>query len=129
MRAQGAKRPQRSDRVRRLVVIGGLLRQQMGFRGLVVTDKSVGGGDCPGRPPRPPAAATAVAAKADLVLFGSTLTPGQTAALAPDGVMATMSEMVAAIVRATRTGARSPATDAVEQAITAVPADLWENST
>jgi beta-N-acetylhexosaminidase len=111
-------------------VIGGLLRQQLGFSGLVVTDSLSAGAIAQAGYSVPQAAATAVAAGADMILFGSTLTPAQTAMLTPDGVRATVSAVVAAIVRATQTGALSPArlTDAVEQVVAADHADLCDSS-
>ena len=111
-------------------VIGGLLRQQLGFSGLVVTDSLSAGAIAQAGYSVPRAAATAVAAGADMILFGSTLTPAQTAMLTPDGVPATVSAVVAAIVRATQTGALSPArlTDAVEQVVAADHADLCDSS-
>jgi beta-N-acetylhexosaminidase len=85
-------------------VIQGLLRGTLGFHGLVLTDSlsagaiSATGLDLPG------AAVAAVAAGADMVLFGSTLTPAAVAALSPPAVNSSMSAIVNALVSAVGSG-------------------------
>lgn len=85
-------------------VIQGLLRGTLGFHGLVLTDSlsagaiSAAGLDVAG------AAVAAVAAGADMVLFGSTLTPSALAALSPPAVNSLMSAIVNALVSAVGSG-------------------------
>ena len=101
-------------------VIGGLLRSRLRFRGLVLTDSlsagaiSAAGYDVPG------AASAAVQAGADLVLFGSTLTPAQAALLAPDRVLATTEAIIQAIRSAATSGRlRAPILRAAVQLVLA----------
>lgn len=84
--------------------ITGLLRQQLGFNGLVVTDSLSAGAISAAGYDLPHAAVAAVAAGADLILFGSTLTPAQTAQLTPAGVDANLRAMAGAIATAVSTG-------------------------
>lgn len=91
-------------------VIAGLLRGELGFRGLVLTDslsagaiRAAGYGVADG-------AAAAVEAGADLVLFGSTLTPTDVSLLKPSSVAATTDAVTAALVAAVRDGALPAAT-------------------
>lgn len=80
-------------------VITGLLRQQLGFAGLVVTD-SLSAGAVARVANLPDASVRALVAGADLVLFGSTLSDSQKAGLAPAAVQHTFDAIVTAIVGA-----------------------------
>ena len=82
-----------------------LLRGQLGFGGLVLTDSLSGGAITAAGYDVPHAAAVAIAGGADLVLFGSTLTPADTALLSPANVAATATGIIAQIVDAVGTGA------------------------
>jgi beta-N-acetylhexosaminidase len=84
--------------------INGLLRHDLGFQGLVLTDSLSAGAISQSGYQLPDAAATAISAGADMVLFGSTLTPAQTVLLAPANVATTISQIVGAIVAATAAG-------------------------
>jgi beta-N-acetylhexosaminidase len=85
-------------------VIQGLLRGTLGFHGLVLTDSlsagaiSAAGFDLAG------AAVAAVSAGADMVLFGSTLTPSAVAALSPAAVNSSRSAIVNALAGAVGSG-------------------------
>ena len=85
-------------------VIGGLLRGRLGFGGLVVTDSLSAGAISSAGYDLPRAAAASVAAGADMVLFGSTLTPADRAQLAPPAVAANLQAMSAAIAAAVASG-------------------------
>lgn len=85
-------------------VITGILRQQLGFGGLVLTDSLSAGAISAAGYDLESAAVAAVGAGADMVLFGSTLTAAQTAQLTPAGVDANLRAMAAAIVTAVATG-------------------------
>ncbi|MDA8047888.1 MAG: glycoside hydrolase family 3 protein [Actinomycetota bacterium] len=85
-------------------VITGLLRQKLGFGGLVLTDSLSAGAIRAAGYTVPSAAAAAVEAGADMVLFGSTLTPSDTAALAPPALGRDTAAIVAAMVSAVRSG-------------------------
>jgi beta-N-acetylhexosaminidase len=85
-------------------VIGGMLRGQLGFRGLVVTDSLSAGAVQSAVGSLPNAAVAALRAGADLLLFGSTLNANERALLAPAREQATFTAMVAAIVVAVRSG-------------------------
>ena len=78
-------------------VIHDLLRGRLGFSGLVVTDSLSAGAIVAAGYSVPKAAAAAIEAGADLVLFGSTLTPADTQLLSPANVAATESAIVAAV--------------------------------
>jgi beta-N-acetylhexosaminidase len=82
-------------------VINGLLRHDLGFNGLVLTDSLSAGAISQSGYQLPQAAVAAVAAGADMILFGSTLTPAQIALLSPGNVSGTISLIVSAIVAAT----------------------------
>ena len=84
--------------------INGLLRQTLGFAGLVLTDSLSAGAITAAGYDLPRAAATAIGAGADLILFGSTLTPAQTLLLSPQNVGSTIRQIVAAIVGAVASG-------------------------
>jgi beta-N-acetylhexosaminidase len=85
-------------------VMGALLRSQLGFRGLVLTDSLSAGAIRAAEPDLPHAAAAAVEAGADMVLFGSTLTSQDTAMLAPSSVAANVHAVVSALVTAVAEG-------------------------
>jgi beta-N-acetylhexosaminidase len=84
--------------------INGLLRHDLGFQGLVVTDSLSAGAISQSGYRLPNAAVAAISAGADMILFGSTLTPAQTLLLSPSNVSATISQIVGAIVVATANG-------------------------
>ncbi|HEY5148805.1 MAG TPA: glycoside hydrolase family 3 N-terminal domain-containing protein, partial [Mycobacterium sp.] len=85
-------------------VIGGLLRQQLGFHGLVITDSLSAGAVLTGGRTLPQAAVAAIGAGADLVLFGSTLTPDDTAQLSAPNVQRSYSQIVNGITEAVSDG-------------------------
>jgi beta-N-acetylhexosaminidase len=85
-------------------VIQDLLRRQLGFHGLVVTDSLSAGAIASAGYTVPEAARAAVAAGADLVLFGSTLTPADVAQLSPGNVAATRQAIIDALVNGVRNG-------------------------
>jgi beta-N-acetylhexosaminidase len=85
-------------------VVSGLLRKTLGFSGLVVTDSLSAGAISAATPSLPAAAATSIAAGADVVLFGSTLTPTQLAALQPGQVQQTFDGIVSAVSSAVASG-------------------------
>ena len=85
-------------------VMTGLLRRELGFRGLIVTDSLSAGAITAAGYGVPGAAETAVAAGADMVLFGSTLTPADEAALAPGPLQASISAIEAALTGAVASG-------------------------
>ena len=89
-------------------VITTVLRRQLGFRGLVVTDSLSAGAIGAAGYSLPAAAVAAIGAGADMVLFGSTLTPGDEAALAPAPLQASISAVEAALTAAVVSG-RLPA--------------------
>lgn len=84
--------------------VSGLLRTTLGFTGLVLTDSLSAGAVAAAGYPVPAAAVAALGAGADLVLFGSTLTPADTAALAPAQVAVTFTAVVSALVAAAGSG-------------------------
>jgi beta-N-acetylhexosaminidase len=86
-------------------VIQTLLRGQLGFHGLVLTDSLSAGALVAAGYGTTAAAVAAVEAGADMVLFGSTLTPAQTELLSPAGVSASTTQIVNAIVAAVESGA------------------------
>jgi beta-N-acetylhexosaminidase len=81
-------------------VIGTELRQQLGFAGLVVTDSLSAGAVTGAGYNLATAAVAAVAAGADMVLFGSTLTPVQS----PANVITAAEQMTDALATAVTTG-------------------------
>lgn len=83
------------------VAIGTVLRGQLGFRGLVLTDSLSAGAVSGAGYTLASAATAAVTAGADLVLFGSTLTPTQSAA----NVAAAFNQVTGALVAAVADGA------------------------
>ena len=88
-------------------VIQGLLRDQLGFGGLVVTDSLSAGALGQAGYTVPQAAAASIEAGGDMVLFGSTLTPADTALLSPANVRITRDAIVGSISRALQSGALS----------------------
>jgi beta-N-acetylhexosaminidase len=90
-------------------VINGLLRTELGFNGLVITDSLSAEAISQAGYQLPQAAVAAISAGADMVLFGSTLTPGQTAVLSAANVSSTINIIVGAIVAATANGTISTA--------------------
>jgi beta-N-acetylhexosaminidase len=85
-------------------VIDGLLRHDLGFAGLVLTDSLSAGAISQAGFSLPNAAVAAIRAGADMILFGSTLTPAQTALLTPAGVTETVHQIVSAISQDTTNG-------------------------
>ena len=85
--------------------ITGLLRGQLGFSGLVVTDSLSAGAVAAAGYDVPHAAVAAIEAGADLILFGSTLTPAETALLSPVNVARSMQAIQAGLVAAVQSGA------------------------
>jgi beta-N-acetylhexosaminidase len=85
--------------------VDGLLRHDLGFAGLVLTDSLSAGAIVQTGDSLPQAAVAAIEAGADMVLFGSTLTAAQTLLLSPANVKATTQQIVDALVAAAGTGA------------------------
>lgn len=90
-------------------VINGLLRHDLGFSGLVLTDSLSAGAISQAGFSLPEAAVAAIGAGADMVLFGSTLNQAQTLLLSPSNLSATISLIVGAIGTATANGTISVA--------------------
>jgi beta-N-acetylhexosaminidase len=88
-------------------VIQGLLRQTLGFTGLVMTDSLSAGAISQAGYSLPQAAVDAIEAGADQILFGSTLTAADAAMLTPSAVLTTTNQIVDAIVAANKSGALS----------------------
>jgi beta-N-acetylhexosaminidase len=86
-------------------VINGLLRSELHFNGLVMTDSLSAGAVSSAGYSVPSAAVASIEAGGDMVLFGSTLTAADTAALAPAPLAAQTSAIVAAITGAVTSGA------------------------
>jgi beta-N-acetylhexosaminidase len=86
-------------------VIDGLLRGQLGFTGLVVTDSLSAGAVTAATASLGEAAADAIESGADLVLFGSTRTDADVAALSADRLLASFQQVVAALRAALASGA------------------------
>jgi len=84
-------------------VMTNLLRGQLGFHGLIVTD-SLSAGAVQQVPALPEAVVRSLIAGADMVLFGSTLTPAATAELRPAATLQTFNAIVGAVVQAAQTG-------------------------
>jgi beta-N-acetylhexosaminidase len=81
-----------------------VLRGQMAFSGLVITDSLSAGAIAGAHYSVPQAAVAAIEAGADMILFGSTLTPADVALLSPANVAATTAAIVTAVVGALRNG-------------------------
>jgi beta-N-acetylhexosaminidase len=99
-------------------VVGGLLRGQLGFTGLVVTDSLSAGAVTAATSSLGEAAADAIESGADLVLFGSTRTAADVAALSKDRLSASFQQIVAALRTALDSGALTDAR--LDAAVTAV---------
>ena len=101
--------------------INGLLRTQLGWHGLVLTDSLSAGAIRATGLSLPGAAVQAVAAGADMVLFGSTLTSADTAQLAPTAVANQTAAIISAITSAVAGGhlARSRVENAVSHVLAA----------
>ena len=84
--------------------VDGLLRTQLGFHGLVLTDSLSAGAVIAAGDDLSRAAVAAIAAGADMLLFGSTLTPTETRRLAPAAVATSTAQMVTALTAAVRSG-------------------------
>jgi beta-N-acetylhexosaminidase len=108
--------------------INGLLRRDLGFNGLVLTDSLSAGAITQAGYQLPDAAVAAISAGADMILFGSTLTVAQTQSLSPPEVAATIGRVVDAIVAATGKGtiAVSRLDDAVSHVLAAKHVQLCE---
>lgn len=87
------------------VVISDLLRQRLHFSGLVMTDSLSAGAITAAGYTVATASVAAIEAGADMVLFGSTLTPADSAALGSDSLAGGTEGVVDAIAGAARTGA------------------------
>jgi beta-N-acetylhexosaminidase len=84
--------------------VNGLLRGRLGFHGLVLTDSLSARAISAAGYTITAAAVAAVKAGADMVLFGSTLTPQDTQRLAPGYVDQTLQSIVNALIAAVRSG-------------------------
>jgi beta-N-acetylhexosaminidase len=84
--------------------VTGLLRGELSFRGLVVTDSLSAGAVTAAGYDVPRAAVAAVEAGSDMVLFGSTLTAAEAALLSPTNVASTTAAIVDALARAVQAG-------------------------
>lgn len=91
------------------VAIDGQLRTTMGFRGLVLTDSLSSRAIIQAGYTLQSAAVASIEAGADMILFGSTLTPADTAAQLPAHVAFVFNSMVDALVRAVQAGSLSQA--------------------
>ncbi|MBX3313756.1 MAG: glycoside hydrolase family 3 protein [Actinobacteria bacterium] len=85
-------------------VVHDLLREELGFDGLVLTDSLSAGAIADAGLTLPEAAVASVAAGADQVLFGSTLDTHELALLEPANVAATSGRITAALVDAVAAG-------------------------
>jgi beta-N-acetylhexosaminidase len=85
-------------------VVAGLLRNELGFDGLVLTDSVSAGAVTSAGYDVPKAAVAAIAAGDDMVLFGSTLTRQDVAKLTPDNVSTTLRLATSALVSAVGSG-------------------------
>ncbi|HET6965063.1 MAG TPA: glycoside hydrolase family 3 N-terminal domain-containing protein [Acidimicrobiales bacterium] len=107
-------------------VVTGLLRKRLGFTGLVMTDSLSAGAIRAAGYSVESAAAASIEAGSDMILFGSTLTPADTAQLQPGPLAALTQSVVAAISKAVATGAlpQSRLDDAVLHVVRAKGARL-----
>jgi beta-N-acetylhexosaminidase len=99
-----------------------LLRGELHFDGLVLTDSLSAGAISAAGYDLPAATVAAIQAGADMVLFGSTLTPAETALLRPDRVPRSAAAMIDALKRWVTAGgvaAASRLDDAVVHVLTA----------
>jgi len=81
-----------------------LLRGQLGFHGLVLTDSLSAAAITAAGYDLAKASVAAVSAGTDMVLFGSTLTPAQTLLLSPANVKVSADQIVTALVSAVKAG-------------------------
>jgi len=89
-------------------VVQTLLRGELGFHRLVLTDSLSAGAVTAAGYTTSRAALAAVEAGADMVLFGSTLTPAEMQLLSPANVATSTAQIVAAVVTAVESGALPP---------------------
>lgn len=99
-------------------VITNLLRHQLGFRGLVITDSLSAGAISQSGYTLPEAAVAALAAGADMVLFGSTLTLAQTELISPANVASSVKQVISAVLDAVASGRLSVAR--IDEAVASV---------
>jgi beta-N-acetylhexosaminidase len=106
--------------------VDGLLRHTLGFQGLVLTDSLSAGAISQAGYDVARAATTAIEAGADMILFGSTLTPAQTLLLSPANVASSIGGIVDAIDRAVSSGSLpvDRLNNAVEHVLAAKGVDL-----
>ena len=111
-------------------VIAGLLRGELGFTGLVITDSLSAGAISQAGYSLPQAVVASLHAGADMILFGSTITPAETALLDPTTITTTVSQVEAAVATAvtTRQVHRSTLELAVEKILSTKHADLCSNA-
>jgi beta-N-acetylhexosaminidase len=107
-------------------VIGGLLRKELGFDGLVVTDSLSAGAVRAYAKTLGEAVADAIESGADLVLFGSTLSASDRADLSPAALADSFDEIVGALRTAVASGALTDQrlNDAVTSVLRATGAEL-----
>ena len=107
-----------------------LLRTQLHFDGLVMTDSLSAGALTAAGYDLPSAIVAALRAGADMVLFGSTLTPADTAALAPGPLAAQTKALIDAVTKAVASGAlpESRLDDAALHVVQAKGLDLCTGS-
>lgn len=107
-------------------VVHDLLRDELGFHGLVITDSLSAEAIAAQGLSVPQAAVASLVAGSDLTLFGSTLDDAQTALLAPDQVDRTTSQIIDAVVSAVHDGSLTEArlNDAVGHIVEAKHASL-----
>jgi beta-N-acetylhexosaminidase len=84
--------------------INGLLRHDLGFGGLVLTDSLSAGAITQAGYDVPHAAVSAIGAGADMILFGSTLTPADAGQLASPNLDRSINQIVATIAGAVGSG-------------------------
>lgn len=108
--------------------VDGLLRDTLGFQGLVLTDSLSAGAISQAGYDLPRAAVAAISAGDDMVLFGSTLTAAQRTLLSPGKVANTVHQITAAMITAINGGSlpTSRLDDAVEHIVTAAHVDLCQ---
>jgi beta-N-acetylhexosaminidase len=87
--------------------INGLLRTDLGFTGLVLTDSLSAGAITAAGYDLPRAAVASIDAGGDMILFGSTLTPADAAQLSPANVERSIRQVVQAISAAVAAGTLS----------------------
>jgi beta-N-acetylhexosaminidase len=81
-----------------------VLRGDLGFSGLVITDSLSAGAITSAHNSVPQASAAAIEAGADMVMFGSTLTAADVALLSPANVAATTDAIISSLAAAVRVG-------------------------